>query len=75
MDINLPGMSGLEATALLKTNSSTRAIPVVALTARAMKGDEEHIRKAGCDGYITKPLHYHELWCVITNQLAKRAAH
>jgi two-component system cell cycle response regulator DivK len=75
MDIILPGMSGLEAVALLKSNSSTRAIPIVALTALAMKGDEEHIRRAGCDGYIAKPLHYQELWRVVAAQLAKRAAH
>jgi len=54
MDIQLPGMDGLEATALLKSHESTRDIPVVALTALAMKGDEERIRAAGCDGYIAK---------------------
>ena len=56
MDIQLPGMDGLEATALLKRDDATRAIPVIALTALAMKGDEERIRAAGCDGYIAKPL-------------------
>src|SRR4051794_23612890 len=49
MDIQLPGMDGLEATALLKRDGATRSIPVVALTALAMKGDEERIRAAGCD--------------------------
>jgi len=58
MDIQLPGMDGLEATALLKQDDATRAIPVVALTALAMKGDEERIRAAGCDGYIAKPMNY-----------------
>ena len=58
MDIQLPGMDGLEATALLKRDEATRAIPVIALTALAMKGDEERIRAAGCDGYIAKPLEY-----------------
>jgi two-component system cell cycle response regulator DivK len=52
MDIQLPGMDGLEATALLKGDMVTRHIPVIALTALAMKGDEERIRAAGCDGYI-----------------------
>ena len=56
MDIQLPGMDGLEATALLKRDEATRAIPVIALTALAMKGDEERIRAAGCDGYIAKPM-------------------
>jgi two-component system cell cycle response regulator DivK len=58
MDIQLPGMDGLQATAQLRADESTRAIPVVALTALAMKGDEERIRAAGCDGYIAKPLDY-----------------
>jgi two-component system, cell cycle response regulator DivK len=58
MDIQLPGIDGLEATALLKRDDATRAIPVIALTALAMQGDEERIRAAGCDGYIAKPLRY-----------------
>ena len=56
MDIQLPGMDGLKAAALLKGDEATRAIPVVALTALAMTGDEARIRAAGCDGYIAKPL-------------------
>jgi two-component system cell cycle response regulator DivK len=56
MDVQLPGMDGLEATALLKADEATRAIPVIALTALTMKGDEERIRAAGCDGYIAKPM-------------------
>src|SRR5438270_7118122 len=51
MDIQLPGMDGLEATMLLKRDDATRAIPVIALTALAMMGDEARIRAAGCDGY------------------------
>jgi two-component system, cell cycle response regulator DivK len=58
MDIQLPGMDGLQATGLLKSDDTTRDIPVIALTALAMKGDEERIRAAGCDGYIAKPLSY-----------------
>jgi two-component system, cell cycle response regulator DivK len=58
MDIQLPGMDGLQATALLKEDAGTRTIPVIALTALAMKGDEERIRAAGCDGYIAKPMRY-----------------
>jgi two-component system cell cycle response regulator DivK len=72
MDIQLPGMDGLEATALLKKDEATRGIPVVALTALAMKGDEERIRAAGCDGYIAKPMRYQEFLATITAQLARR---
>ena len=71
MDIQLPGMDGLEATALLKSDDATRGIPVIALTALAMRGDEERIRAAGCDGYIAKPMQYQELLAVIATQLAR----
>jgi len=60
MDIQLPGMDGLTATARLKHDEATRAIPIIALTALAMKGDEGRIRAAGCDGYIAKPMRYRE---------------
>jgi two-component system cell cycle response regulator DivK len=69
MDIQLPGMDGLEATALLKRDDATRAIPVIALSAMAMKGDEERIRAAGCDGYIAKPMAIHEFLATIAAQL------
>jgi len=71
MDIQLPGMDGLEATALLKRDDATRAIPVIALTALAMKGDEERIRAAGCDGYIAKPMRYKEFLAAIAAQLVR----
>jgi two-component system cell cycle response regulator DivK len=70
MDIQLPGMDGLEATALLKQDAATRAIPVIALTALAMKGDEERIRAAGCDGYVAKPIGIQEFLATIAAQLA-----
>src|SRR6202165_643998 len=69
MDIQLPGMDGLAATALLKQDHATRAIPVIALTALAMKGDEERIRAAGCDGYIAKPMKYQEFLATIAAHL------
>ena len=69
MDIQLPGMDGLEATALLKGSDATRAIPVIALTALAMKGDEERIRAAGCDGYIAKPMRYHDFLAAVAAHL------
>ena len=71
MDIQLPGMDGLQATALLKADESTRAIPVIALTALAMKGDEQRIRAAGCDGYIAKPLAYKKFLATVAAQLEK----
>jgi two-component system, cell cycle response regulator DivK len=71
MDIQLPGMDGLEATTLLKRDDATQAIPVIALTALAMKGDEERIRAAGCDGYIAKPMRYQEFLAAIGAQLAR----
>ena len=56
MDIGLPGMDGLEATAILKADTATQAIAVLAATSHAMKGDQEKALAAGCDGYITKPI-------------------
>lgn len=56
MDLQLPGMDGLELTSLLKSDPDRRAIRIVALTAYAMKGDDEKALAAGCDGYITKPI-------------------
>jgi len=56
MDIQLPGMDGLEIARRLKADPATRDIRIVALTAYAMKGDEERGRAAGCDGYIPKPI-------------------
>ena len=69
MDIQLPGMDGLQATALLKGEDATRGIPVIALTALAMKGDEERIRAAGCDGYIAKPMRYKDFLAAVAAQL------
>ena len=71
MDIQLPGMDGLEATALLKAGDDTRDIPVIALTALAMKGDEERIRAAGCDGYIAKPMGYPQFLATVAAQLVR----
>ena len=72
MDIQLPGMDGLQATMMLKADPVTRDIPVIALTALAMKGDEERIRAAGCDGYIAKPLDYKQFLAVVGTHLAAR---
>ena len=56
MDVQLPGMDGLAVTKKLKDNPETRHIPIVALTAHAMKGDEERMLNEGCAGYIAKPI-------------------
>ncbi len=58
MDIQLPGMDGLEATRQLKTQAQTADIKIIALTAFAMDGDKQRIVDAGCDGYISKPIRY-----------------
>jgi CheY-like chemotaxis protein len=69
MDLQLPGMDGLELTRRLKADVRTRHIVIVALTAYAMKGDEERARDAGCDGYITKPIDTRSLPGVISQHL------
>jgi two-component system cell cycle response regulator DivK len=56
MDIQLPEVSGLEVTKWLKDDDRLRDIPVVAVTAFAMKGDEERIREGGCEAYLSKPI-------------------
>lgn len=56
MDIQLPGVSGLEVIRWLKDDETLRTIPVVAITAFAMKGDEEKIRQGGCEAYLSKPI-------------------
>lgn len=56
MDFGLPDMHGLSATQILKSDPATRHLPVIALTAHAMKGDEASALQAGCDGFLTKPI-------------------
>src|ERR1700731_2209931 len=56
MDLQLPDMDGLELTRRLKADPATRDILIIAMTAYAMKGDEEKARTAGCDGYVSKPI-------------------
>ena len=59
MDIKLPDLSGLEVTRLLKQDDQTKCIPIIAVTAFAMRGDEEKALESGCDGYISKPIMIH----------------
>jgi two-component system, cell cycle response regulator DivK len=72
MDIQLPGIDGLELTRLLKDDPSTRDILVIAVTAYAMKGDQDKALAAGCDDYITKPIDTRALPETIARHLATR---
>lgn len=69
MDIQLPGMDGLTATGLLKADEATASIPIIALTAHAMRGDETRILAAGCDRYVSKPIRYRHFLDVVSEVL------
>jgi CheY-like chemotaxis protein len=71
MDLQLPGIDGLELTRRLKADPATRQIPVVAVTAYAMKGDHEKALAAGCDDYVTKPIDTRTLPDVIARHVAR----
>lgn len=72
MDLGMPGMDGLTLTRLLRSREATRGIPVVALTAFAMKRDEEKALEAGCDAYISKPIDTRRLPGQLAEILARR---
>jgi CheY-like chemotaxis protein len=72
MDIQLPGIDGLELTRLLKADPRTRDILIIAVTAYAMKGDQDKALAAGCDDYITKPIDTRALPDTIARHLARR---
>ncbi|RTL28568.1 MAG: response regulator [Burkholderiales bacterium] len=74
MDIQLPDIDGLTLTRQIKADPRTRATPVVALTAYAMKGDEARMLEAGCDGYIAKPIDVTSFASRVKAYLARRAA-
>lgn len=65
MDISIPGIDGIEATRQIKENPQTKSIPIVALTANAMRGDRERFLAAGCDDYLPKPISTPDLLRVI----------
>jgi len=73
MDIQLPGMDGLEATRRLKAASETAGIPVIALTAFAMREDAQKMQAAGCDGYLAKPYRAAQLLEAVNGALAGAA--
>jgi two-component system, cell cycle response regulator DivK len=70
MDIQMPGMDGLEATRLLRAGPTTAGLKIIALTALAMKGDEERILRSGFDAYLAKPFDYAELVGLVQRHLA-----
>jgi CheY-like chemotaxis protein len=72
MDIQLPGIDGLELTRRLKADPATRDIVIIAVTAYAMKGDQDKALAAGCDDYITKPIDTRTLPETIAGHLARR---
>jgi CheY-like chemotaxis protein len=72
MDIQLPGMNGLELTRLLKADPGRRDIRILALTAYAMKGDDEKAFEAGCDAYLTKPIDIDRLPSIVADLIAGR---
>lgn len=72
MDIQLPGMDGLELTRKLKADPARRDIAIIAVTAYAMKGDEEKARAAGCDGYVAKPIDVETLPRMVREQLDRQ---
>jgi two-component system cell cycle response regulator DivK len=69
MDLSLPVMDGWEATRRLKSSAATRHIPVIALTAHAMRGDEEKARAVGCDDYLSKPIDEDRLLAALRRHL------
>jgi two-component system cell cycle response regulator DivK len=71
MDIQLPEVSGLEVTQWLKADPVLKSIPVIAVTAFAMKGDEDKIREGGCEDYISKPISIIEFIKVVQKHLGK----
>lgn len=74
MDIQLPGMDGLTAARLLRAGETTARLPILAVTAHAMAGDERRIRDAGCDGYVAKPIAYKALLAEVDRLCATRGS-
>lgn len=72
MDLQLPGMDGLELTRRLKADPARRDIAIIAVTAYAMKGDEEKARAAGCDAYVSKPIDIETLPRMVRDQLDRQ---
>jgi len=73
MDMRLPDISGLEVARWIKVESELSGIPIIAVTAFAMNGDEEKARKAGCDAYITKPISIHDFLATVERYVTRSA--
>lgn len=73
LDMQLPGMDGFTLAAMLKSDAQTRAIPLIAVTAFAMKGDAERVMAAGCDAYLSKPIDDAQLLEVIARCLESKS--
>ncbi|GJQ24630.1 MAG: response regulator [Planctomycetia bacterium] len=71
MDIQLPGIDGLTLIKLIKADAMTKEIPIIAVTAYAMKGDEQKILETGCDAYVSKPINTQELPLIIEKYIKK----
>ncbi|KAB2833705.1 MAG: response regulator [Candidatus Brocadia sp.] len=71
MDIQLPGIDGLTLIKQIKADSVTKEIPIIAVTAYAMKGDEQKILDTGCEAYMSKPIDTHELPLIIEKYIKK----
>ncbi len=71
MDVQLPGMDGLQATRIIKANPLTKNIKIIAMTALVMAGDREKIIEAGCNGYVPKPIQYKDFLKMISELLNK----
>ncbi len=72
LDIQLPRVSGLDVARRVRGETATKSIPILAVTAYAMKGDKNRIIAAGCDAYMSKPVNTHELAAVVAQMLAQR---
>lgn len=73
MDMQLPVLNGFDAVRMLKADPRTRDIPVIAVTALAMKGDRERVLETGADGYVSKPVQFDDVLCQIDRHLAEKA--
>lgn len=74
MDVQLPGLNGLDLTRELRADPKTKGLPIIAITAYAMTGDDEKAFRAGCDAYIAKPIEARKLFQVVGDVLASREA-
>ena len=75
MDLQLPGLDGFQATQQIRSDPSLRDVPIVAVTAHAMKGDDERARAAGCDGFVAKPIQVREFVATVERYLSGGKRH